>query len=111
MATSYTDQALIRGSVTVTISSVDYLLKEATRSKPVRREGEYGADGLPLATSFARDFETITGTIMAYTGDAEPPQMVAFTYDTKSWVVGNLSLAYSTAGLQSYSVELHEVLP
>lgn len=111
MATSYTDQGLIRGSVSVTINSVAYLLKEATRNKPVRREVEYDGDGLPLASSTIRDFETISGTIMAYTGTAEPAQMVAFTYDSKSWIVGNLSLSFSTAGLQGYSVELHEVLP
>ena len=104
--TTLADKALVRGSVSVTIDGYTYLLKTGARSKPVKSNVEFGATGLPLASSHVVDFQKITGEILAYTGTPEPSQLVAFSYDSKYWAVGNLTLNYATEGLRAYSCEI-----
>ena len=104
--TTLADKALIRGSVAVTIDGYTYLLKTASRSKPVVSNFEKDANGRPLASSHVVDFQKITGEVMAYTGTPEPSQLVPFLYDSKYWALGNLTLTFSTEGLRGYSCEL-----
>ena len=107
--TTLADKALIRGSISVTIDGYTYLLKTGSRSKPVKSNFEYGAGGLPLASSHVVDFQKIPAEIMAYVGTPEPSQLVPFTYDSKYWAVGNLTLSYSTEGLRGYSCEITQL--
>lgn len=103
------DNGLIRGSITVTIDGVPYLLKTFDRAKPVRSDREYDASGLPLASSHAADFQTISVEIMAEAGVQEPSQLVPFSYDGKLWALGNLNLRGTTEGLTSYSGEITQL--
>lgn len=107
--TTLADKGLIRGSVSVTIDGVVYLLKTGTHDKPVRSAFEYDANGRPLASSHVADFEKISAEIIAYTGTAAPSQLVAFSYAGKFWTVGSLKLNYATEGIRSYSCEITQL--
>jgi hypothetical protein len=103
------DKALVRGSVSVTIDGYTYLLKTGSRSKPVTSNFEKSATGLPLASSHVVDFQKMSAEIVAYTGTPEPSQLVPFSYDSKYWAVGNLTLNYSTEGIRTYSCEITQL--
>jgi len=100
------DKGLIRGSVSITLDGYTYLLKTGSNGRPVRSNFEYGATGLPLASSHVVDFQKLPGEIMAYTGVPEPSQLFPFSYSGRYWTVTNLTLNYSTEGLRSYSCEI-----
>ena len=104
------DGGLVRGTqFTATIDGYTYLFKTGARSKPIRSNFEYGADGLPVASAHARDFQKISGEIMAYAGTPEPSQLVPFTFDGVYWTVGNLTLNSSTENLRSYTCEITQL--
>lgn len=107
--TTLSDRGLIRGSVKVTIDGFIYLLKTGQNGRPVRSNFEYDENGKPLASSHVADFQKLSGEIMAYTGVAEPSQLVPFLYNGKYWTVGNLTLNYATEGLRSYSCEITQL--
>jgi hypothetical protein len=104
--TTLADKGLVRGSVKVTIDGVIYLLKTGQRQKPVVSKFEKKQIGRPHAYSHVKDFEKMSGEIMAYAGTAEPSQLQPFLYDGTYWTVGNLTLNYATEGLRSYTCEI-----
>ncbi len=103
------DRGLVRGSVKVTINGYIYLLKTGQNGRPARSNFEYNENGLPLASSHAVDFQKLSGEIMKYTGIPEPSQLDPFLYLGRYWAVGNLTLNYTTEGLQSYSCEITQL--
>lgn len=104
------DGTLVRGSITLTISSVAYVLLNYTRGAAVRSEFDYGADGKPAASNHADDFEKMSGTIRMRSDKAAPPKFTMFTYDAKNWQIVEREEAGSTEGLKAYNVSIVEVI-
>jgi len=103
------DGTLVRGSITLTISAVAYVLLDYTRTHGApRSEFDYGANGKPAASSHAEDFERITGTIRMRSDQVIPPKFTVFSYDGKNWMIINREEAGSTEGLKAYNVEIVE---
>jgi hypothetical protein len=107
--TTLSDKGLVRGSRTVSINGYTYLLKTGTRDKPVKSNFEYDENGRPKSSSHVKDFEKLTGEIMAYAGTPEPEQLYPFLDDGKYWALLNLKLNYATEGLRGYSVEITQL--
>jgi hypothetical protein len=103
------DGTLVRGSINLTISSVTYVMKDVARTYGApRSEMDYDANGKPAASSHVEDFEHITGTIMARSDQVIPPKFTVFSYDSKNWMIIDRSLAGSTEGMKSYTVDIIE---
>ena len=107
--TTLADKGLIRGSIKVTIDGVVYLLKTGTRDKPVVSAFENGEYGRPLASSHVTTWQKMSAEILAFTGTAEPAQLVPFSYDSLYWTVGNLKLNYATDNTRTYSCEITQL--
>jgi hypothetical protein len=110
MANIINDGTLTRGSITLTINSVAYILLNYTRGAPARSEFDYDASGKPAASTHAEDFDRISGTIRVRSDKVIPPKGTMFTYDSKNWTLINVEEAGSTEGLKAYNVEAVEVI-
>lgn len=108
MASQVNDGTLVRGSITLTISGVPYVLLDYKRGAKARSEQDYDANGKPLAASHVEDFEQINGTIRARSDQATPPKFVTFSFDSKNWYIKDREEGGSTAGIKSYSVDIQE---
>lgn len=111
MPTNALDGTLVRGSTTITISAVTYILKtfDDDGGAP-RSEYDYDEDGKPNASSHAEDFRKITGEIMARSDQVAPPKFTLFTYDSLNWMIISRRFTGSTEGLKSYNVEIVQVI-
>lgn len=110
-ATIANDGTLVRGSITLTIASVPYVLMDYTRpGGTARSEFDYDANGKPAASSHVEDFERITGTIRTRSDQAAPAKFTVFSYDGKSWYIINREETGSTEGLKQYAVEIVECI-
>ena len=109
MADIVNDGTLARGSITLTINSVAYILLnfDDDGAKP-RSEMDYDANGKPYAASHADDFRQITGVIRARSDQVAPPKYVTFSYDSKNWYIKSRRYTGSTEGLKEYAVEIQE---
>ena len=103
------DGTLVRGSITLTINSVAYILVNFDDSgATARTELDYDASGKPLAASHAEDFQIITGLIRARSDQVAPPKFVTFSYNAKNWYIKNRKYTGSTSGMKEYHVEIQE---
>lgn len=108
MAITANDGTLVRGSITLTISGVTYVLLDYKRGAKARSEQDYDENGKPSAASHVEDFEMISGTIRARSDQAAPPKFTSFSYDGKNWYIKDREEAGSTRGLKAYAVEIME---
>src|SRR5688500_6218310 len=108
MSTTANDGTLVRGSITLAIAGVSYVLLDYKRGAKARSEQDYDANGKPAAASHVEDFEMISGTIRARSDQAAPPKFETFSFDGKNWYIKDREEAGSTQGLKAYSVEIME---
>jgi hypothetical protein len=109
MADIVNDGTLVRGSITITINSVAYILLNFDDDGAApRSENDYDVNGKPLAASHAEDFRMISGVIRARTDQVAPPKFVTFSYDSKNWYIKSRRYTGSTEGLKEYAVEIQE---
>lgn len=109
MSSIVNDGTLTRGSITLTINSVAYILTTFDDDgAQARSELDYDASGKPYAASHAEDFRKITGVIRARSDQVAPPKFTTFTYDTGNWYIVNRRYTGSTEGLKEYAVEIQE---
>lgn len=101
------DGTLVRGTFTITINAVAYILKtfDDDGGAP-RSEYDYDEAGKPKAASHAEDFRKITGEIMARSDQVAPPKFVVFTHDSLNFYIISRRYTGTTEGLKSYNVEI-----
>lgn len=104
------DGGLVRGTqFKLVIDGYTYLFKTGSRAKPINSEFEKDENSLPLASSHARDFQKISGTVKVYAGVPEPSQLNPFIFDSRYWALGNLTLTSSTEGTREYSCDITQL--
>jgi hypothetical protein len=109
MSTIANDGTLVRGSITLTISAVTYVLQDYNRTHGApRSEMDYDEDGKPAASSHVEDFEHLTGTIRLRSDQSAPPKFTVFSYDSKDWMIIDRTEAGSTEGLKAYTIDAIE---
>jgi len=109
MASIVNDGTLVRGSVRITISAVQYiLLNFDDDGAQARTELDYNELGKPNAASHAEDFRMVSGVIRARSDQVAPPKFVTFTYDGSNFYIKNRRYTGSTEGLKEYAVEIQE---
>ena len=109
MASIINDGTLVRGSIKVTISAVNYIfLNFDDDQRQPRSENDYDENGKPYAASHAEDFRMVSGVIRARSDQVAPPKFVTFTYDGLSFYIKSRRYTGSTEGLKEYAVELQE---
>jgi hypothetical protein len=109
MSSIVNDGTLVRGSIKVTISGVNYIFLnfDDDGAKP-RTENDYDETGKPYAASHADDFRMISGVIRARSDQVAPPKYVSFSYDSSNFYIKSRRYTGSTEGLKEYAVEIQE---
>jgi hypothetical protein len=111
MADTLSDNGTVLGSYDVTIDGYSYTLETLDHDLPVTGEAVRAANGTFNGGSYVRDQEKLSVKIFAVTGTQAPSQLVRFTatlhgYAAKYWLVTNLKIASSTAGLRAYTADI-----
>lgn len=121
---TYSDGGLMRGSVLASIpdagntsANVNYILKDLKPDSPVRSAYEYDQNGLPTASSHARDFKKFSGTVMCITNTNAPAQMTKFpaalyanNATNTNYIILQISNPQTTEGLKSWTFDATEVI-
>ena len=109
MASIVNDGTLVRGSIKVTISGVNYIfLNFDDDGAAPRSENDFDELGKPYAASHAEDFRMISGVIRARSDQVAPPKFVTFTYDSTSFYIKSRKYTGSTNGLKEYAVQIQQ---
>lgn len=109
MASVVNDGTLVRGSIKVTISGVNYIfLNFDDDGAQPRSEMDYDEYGKPYAANHADDFRMISGVIRARSDQVAPPKYTTFTYDSTSFYIKSRKYTGSTGGLKEYAVQIQE---
>jgi len=111
MASIVNDGTLVRGSIKVTISGVQYIFLnfDDDGSQP-RSENDYDEAGKPYAASHAEDFRMLSGVIRARSDQVAPPKFTSFSYDSVNFYIKSRRYTGSTEGLKEYAVEIQELI-
>ena len=109
MSSIVNDGTLVRGSIKITISGVNYIfLNFDDDGAQAKSENDYDETGKPYAASHTEDFRMISGVIRARSDQVAPPKFTTFSYDGGNWYIKNRRYTGSTEGLKEYAVEIQQ---